>query len=144
MTKVCAFPRFRGSSFTTPYELRLALCVCRTCLDSSLCSFAMPAVRGPAGIFSPLMREYLPLALQRACKCSLSCIPGIVRLPTPCIVTLYWNSVPSQGVLRGYDPFMNLVLDETTDPASSDKKMGMIIVRGNSVVQFEILDPLRF
>lgn len=50
----------------------------------------------------------------------------------------------SQGVLRGYDPFMNLVLDETTDPASSDKKMGMVIIRGNSVVQFEILDPLRF
>lgn len=49
-----------------------------------------------------------------------------------------------KGVLRGYDPFMNLVLDEATDPASSDKKMGMIIVRGNSVVQFEILDPLRF
>ena len=49
-----------------------------------------------------------------------------------------------QGVLRGYDPFMNLVLDDATDPASSDKKMGMVIIRGNSVVQFEILDPLRF
>eukprot|EP00752_Nemacystus_decipiens_P008023 g7169.t1 len=49
-----------------------------------------------------------------------------------------------KGVLRGYDPFMNLVLDDTTDPASSDKKMGMVIIRGNSVVQFEILDPLRF
>lgn len=49
-----------------------------------------------------------------------------------------------QGVLRGYDPFMNLVLDDTTDPASSDKKMGMVIIRGNSVIQFEILDPLRF
>lgn len=67
-----------------------------------------------------------------------------MHLSTPRIVSLYWKSVPSQGVLRGYDPFMNLVLDETTDPASSDKKMGMIIVRGNSVVQFEILDPLRF
>lgn len=52
--------------------------------------------------------------------------------------------VLSQGVLRGYDPFMNLVLDETTDPSNSDKKMGMVIIRGNSVVQFEILDPLRF
>ncbi|CAN0143822.1 unnamed protein product [Ascophyllum nodosum] len=49
-----------------------------------------------------------------------------------------------KGVLRGYDPFMNLVLDDATDPASSDKKMGMVIIRGNSVVQFEILDPLRF
>lgn len=38
---------------------------------------------------------------------------------------------------------MNLVLDEATDP-STDKKMGMVIIRGNSVVQFEILDPLRF
>lgn len=52
--------------------------------------------------------------------------------------------VLSQGVLRGYDPFMNLVLDEATDPSNSDKKMGMVIIRGNSVVQFEILDPLRF
>jgi len=55
-----------------------------------------------------------------------------------------FSSRSLQGVLRGYDPFMNLVLDETTDPASSDKKMGMVIIRGNSVVQFEILDPLRF
>lgn len=63
-------------------------------------------------------------------------------------VTFAWRHsgviVLSQGVLRGYDPFMNLVLDEATDPSNSDKKMGMVIIRGNSVVQFEILDPLRF
>ncbi|CAM9600079.1 unnamed protein product [Discosporangium mesarthrocarpum] len=50
-----------------------------------------------------------------------------------------------KGVLRGYDPFMNLVLDDATDMGSpGEKRMGMIIVRGNSVIQFEILDPLRF
>ena len=64
---------------------------------------------------------------------------------SPCVsLSASVSSLLWQGVLRGYDPFMNLVLDDTTDPASSDKKMGMVIIRGNSVIQFEILDPLRF
>jgi small nuclear ribonucleoprotein G len=50
------------------------------------------------------------------------------------------------GVLRGFDQFMNLVIDETTDEAplpvgasgvAPKIDLGMVVIRGNSVVQFE-------
>ncbi|XP_066264935.1 uncharacterized protein [Branchiostoma lanceolatum] len=40
-----------------------------------------------------------------------------------------------KGVLRGFDPFMNLVLDKTVDVLGND--LGMVVVRGNSVVLLE-------
>lgn len=52
------------------------------------------------------------------------------------------------GTLRGYDQFMNIVLDgaeedtssSATTTASMDKNdMGMVVIRGNSIVQFELL-----
>mgnify|MGYP002789236513 FL=1 len=55
-----------------------------------------------------------------------------------------------QGVLRGYDAFMNLVLDEayevvemppgTQQGEPERKAIGMVVVRGNSVVMMEALD----
>lgn len=50
------------------------------------------------------------------------------------------------GVLRGYDAFMNIVLDEAIelipkDDASKkeyiERPMGMILLRGNSIVMME-------
>jgi small nuclear ribonucleoprotein G len=47
------------------------------------------------------------------------------------------------GVLRGFDQFMNIVLDETVDDGSPDKiDIGLVVIRGNSVVQFECLEKL--
>ena len=48
------------------------------------------------------------------------------------------------GILRGYDHFMNLVLDESVEDVSATEKskLGMIVIRGNSVVQIECLDRL--
>ncbi|GAB5033428.1 small nuclear ribonucleoprotein g-like [Nannochloropsis oceanica] len=47
------------------------------------------------------------------------------------------------GVLRGFDQFMNIVLDETVDDGSPDKNdIGLVVIRGNSVVQFECLEKL--
>lgn len=43
-----------------------------------------------------------------------------------------------KGVVRGFDPFMNLVLDETTDMQS--KQLGMIVIRGNNIMAIEALD----
>jgi len=47
-----------------------------------------------------------------------------------------------QGVLRGFDPFMNLVIDDGVgrrkDGASEN--VGMVVVRGNSILMLEALD----
>ena len=44
-----------------------------------------------------------------------------------------------EGVLRGFDPFMNLVLDEGIEFTKTGERfsIGMIVVRGNSVVMLE-------
>ncbi|KAJ8903791.1 hypothetical protein NDN08_000324 [Rhodosorus marinus] len=47
-----------------------------------------------------------------------------------------------EGVLRGYDQFMNIVLEdavETSAPDDSRPSIGMIVVRGNSIVSMEVL-----
>jgi small nuclear ribonucleoprotein G len=48
------------------------------------------------------------------------------------------------GILRGYDPFMNLVLDDTVEEVSSSEKhnIGMVVIRGNSVVIMEALEKI--
>ena len=48
------------------------------------------------------------------------------------------------GVLRGFDQFMNLVLDNTVEINGADKnEIGMVVIRGNSVVMIEALEPVR-
>jgi small nuclear ribonucleoprotein G len=49
------------------------------------------------------------------------------------------------GTLRGYDPFMNLVIDEATEHTKNGavlNQIGMVVVRGNSVVMIEALEKL--
>lgn len=43
------------------------------------------------------------------------------------------------GVVRGFDPFMNLVLDEASD---SNSDIGMIVIRGNAIMAIEALDRI--
>uniref|UniRef100_A0A8C5PA50 Small nuclear ribonucleoprotein G n=1 Tax=Leptobrachium leishanense TaxID=445787 RepID=A0A8C5PA50_9ANUR len=47
-----------------------------------------------------------------------------------------------QGILRGFDPFMNLVLDESTEVAASgtQNNVGMVVIRGNSIIMLEALE----
>ena len=49
------------------------------------------------------------------------------------------------GTLRGYDQFMNIVLDQATEICSPTEKheIGMIVIRGNSVVMWECLDKVK-
>lgn len=47
------------------------------------------------------------------------------------------------GVLRGYDAFMNIVLDETFEETVGERKaVGMVVIRGNSIVMMEVLDRI--
>ncbi|CAK9291027.1 unnamed protein product [Gordionus sp. m RMFG-2023] len=48
------------------------------------------------------------------------------------------------GILRGFDPFMNLVVDEGVEHCKNSEKhtIGMVVIRGNSVTLLESLEPL--
>jgi len=48
------------------------------------------------------------------------------------------------GTLRGYDVFLNIVLDEATEarPNGEKVRIGMCVIRGNSVVMLEALDRI--
>ncbi|KAF7503885.1 Serine/threonine-protein kinase smg1 [Endocarpon pusillum] len=48
------------------------------------------------------------------------------------------------GILRGYDVFLNIVLDEAVEEkAGGDKvRLGMVVIRGNSVVMLEALERI--
>ncbi|XP_064630902.1 small nuclear ribonucleoprotein G-like isoform X2 [Lineus longissimus] len=51
-----------------------------------------------------------------------------------------------QGVLRGFDPFMNVVLDDayeerkTEDNRTELASIGMVVIRGNSVILLESME----
>ncbi|XP_054257839.1 small nuclear ribonucleoprotein G-like [Macrosteles quadrilineatus] len=48
-----------------------------------------------------------------------------------------------QGILRGFDPFMNVVLDETVEIKNNEQNnIGMVVIRGNSIVMVESMDRL--
>ncbi|EUD67048.1 small nuclear ribonucleoprotein G [Plasmodium inui San Antonio 1] len=45
------------------------------------------------------------------------------------------------GVLRGYDTFMNLVLDNTVEIKKEEQiDIGIVVIRGNSISYWECLD----
>ena len=48
------------------------------------------------------------------------------------------------GVLRGYDPFMNLVMDDAFEEIKAGERtpLGMVVIRGNSVVSMEVLERI--
>ncbi|KIW81220.1 hypothetical protein Z517_04245 [Fonsecaea pedrosoi CBS 271.37] len=48
------------------------------------------------------------------------------------------------GVLRGYDVFLNIVLDEAVEEKSGGERerLGMVVIRGNSVVMLEALERM--
>uniref|UniRef100_H0Z134 Small nuclear ribonucleoprotein G n=3 Tax=Estrildidae TaxID=37611 RepID=H0Z134_TAEGU len=47
-----------------------------------------------------------------------------------------------QGILRGFDPFMNLVIDECVEMAAGGQQnnIGMVVIRGNSIIMLEALE----
>lgn len=49
------------------------------------------------------------------------------------------------GVLRGYDVFLNIVLDDAVEERDGGEKVhiGTVVIRGNSVVMLEVTSPRR-
>uniref|UniRef100_A0A8C9Z602 Small nuclear ribonucleoprotein G n=1 Tax=Sander lucioperca TaxID=283035 RepID=A0A8C9Z602_SANLU len=47
-----------------------------------------------------------------------------------------------QGILRGFDPFMNMVLDDSLEmgPGGQQNTIGMVVIRGNSIIMLEALE----
>ena len=50
-----------------------------------------------------------------------------------------------QGILKGYDPFMNIVLDEAWQVKSKTekRKLGTVVIRGNSIKFWENLNVMK-
>ncbi|KAG4306198.1 hypothetical protein PORY_000186 [Pneumocystis oryctolagi] len=48
------------------------------------------------------------------------------------------------GILRGYDVFLNIVLDEALEEKEGGEKcsIGTVVIRGNSVVMIEALERI--
>lgn len=48
------------------------------------------------------------------------------------------------GQLRGYDMFMNIVLDNAVEVIGQDsqRKMGTVVIRGNSILTWECIDKV--
>ncbi|OQU95294.1 LSM domain-containing protein [Cladophialophora immunda] len=48
------------------------------------------------------------------------------------------------GVLRGYDVFLNIVLDDAIEEKAGGERerLGMVVIRGNSVVMLEALERM--
>lgn len=46
------------------------------------------------------------------------------------------NGATLRGVVRGFDPFMNLVLEEST------QQIGLIVIRGNAIMAIEALERI--
>lgn len=46
--------------------------------------------------------------------------------------------------MRGYDVFLNIVLDEAMEekPGGEKQRMGMCVIRGNSVVMLEAMERI--
>ncbi|XP_044767761.1 small nuclear ribonucleoprotein G-like [Neomonachus schauinslandi] len=47
-----------------------------------------------------------------------------------------------QGILRGFDLFMHLVIDECVEMATGGQQnnTGMVVIRGNSIIMLEALE----
>jgi len=46
------------------------------------------------------------------------------------------------GTLRGYDAFLNVVLENAISSGGEGESIGTIVIRGNSIIQFESVERI--
>ncbi|KAJ0092143.1 hypothetical protein Patl1_25871 [Pistacia atlantica] len=83
----------------------------------------------------PDLKKYMDKKLQsKSMKQPLETSLSLVKLNANRMVV---------GTLRGFDQFMNLVIDNTVEVNGNEKTdIGMVVIRGNSVVTVEALEPV--
>ncbi|OEL31083.1 putative small nuclear ribonucleoprotein G [Dichanthelium oligosanthes] len=82
----------------------------------------------------PDLKKYMDKKLQSADMKIVYFVLQLVKLNANRVVI---------GTLRGFDQFMNLVIDNTVEVNGNDKNdIGMVVIRGNSVVMIEALEPV--
>lgn len=87
------------------------------------------------------------LSIHLYVKTDMSCIPILSHhakyMDKRLLLQLNGNRRVT-GVLRGYDPFMNIVLDDAVEEVSATEKnhIGMVVIRGNSISIMEALERI--
>ncbi|RMY69047.1 hypothetical protein D0863_06719 [Hortaea werneckii] len=98
------------------------------------------------------MQQPLPCAQASTSPCPIPTTVAIMPQAQPELKKYLDKRVEVQlngsrkvmGTLRGYDVFLNIVLDEATESKANNEKvrLGMCVIRGNSVVMMEALDRI--
>ncbi|KAG5545058.1 hypothetical protein RHGRI_017505 [Rhododendron griersonianum] len=86
----------------------------------------------------PDLKKYMDKKLQKI----LNTLQSLFNLEFCVAVKLNANRMVV-GTLRGFDQFMNLVVDNTEEVNGNERTdIGMVVIRGNSVVTVEALEPV--
>ncbi|MBW0517358.1 hypothetical protein O181_057073 [Austropuccinia psidii MF-1] len=90
--------------------------------------------------------NHLPQGILNSSKMSKAAQPELKKyMDKKLFINLQGNRKLS-GVLRGFDIFLNLVLDEAQEEnleGGEKRKMGLVVIRGNSVSSIETLEAVR-
>ena len=81
------------------------------------------------------------LIAHHLCAVAAPCGFSDIHIPLPRIAVKLNANRHVTGVLRGFDQFMNLVLDGTVDEKGQEE-LGMVVLRGNSIITIEALEPV--
>ena len=73
----------------------------------------------------------------------MSAAPDLKRYMDKALAVKVNGNRKVSGVLRGYDQFLNLVLEAAIeDPDGQEVPIGMVVLRGNSIIQLQSLARL--
>nr|XP_009663984.1 PREDICTED: small nuclear ribonucleoprotein G [Struthio camelus australis] len=126
--------------------VRAAYCGTGIALQCGQRSAAVPGLpckarrckHGPGPQFPPAGAGYCPE--QNHLRCRSSVVPSFTL--TGFLSVKLNGGRHVQGILRGFDPFMNLVIDECVEmaPGGQQNNIGMVVIRGNSIIMLEALE----